>query len=209
MLNGGLSLSAWAQAWACLSLCRENTTTGSVLTTTIVFETHATTEDNETGVATGWHPGRLSASGRQQARELGDRRRSDGIAVVFTSDLHRAIETADIAFGGSNIPILHDWRLRECDYGDLNGAPADEVHGDRAAYLHSTYPNGESWRQAVERAARFLPDLSPPWKGTRCLVIGHIATRWALEHYLKGRSLEDLATDEFVWQEGWEYALPD
>lgn len=86
------------------------------------------TVDNELGRATGWLPGELSAQGRIQARELGSRRRDDGIAAVFSSDLARAIETASIAFEGSGIPVLHDWRLRECDYGQLNGMPAEEMH---------------------------------------------------------------------------------
>jgi broad specificity phosphatase PhoE len=82
----------------------------------IVFETHSITEDNERGIATGWHPGRLSDAGRVLARELGDRRRRDGIELVFSSDLRRAVETAEIAFGATSIPILHDWRLRGCNY---------------------------------------------------------------------------------------------
>jgi broad specificity phosphatase PhoE len=49
----------------------------------IVFESHSTSEDNEAGRATGWLPGRLSAAGRAQAAELGERRRDDGIAAVF------------------------------------------------------------------------------------------------------------------------------
>jgi broad specificity phosphatase PhoE len=56
-----------------------------------------TSEDNETGIATGWLPGRLSDIGRQQARELGARRRADRPVAVFTSDLSRAVETAEIA----------------------------------------------------------------------------------------------------------------
>ncbi|MDI5938350.1 histidine phosphatase family protein, partial [Micromonospora sp. DH15] len=88
------------------------------MSTRIVFETHSWSEDNDRGVATGWLPGRLSARGRALAAELGDRRRHDGIAAVFTSDLRRAVETAEVAFGGTGIPVLYDWRLRECDYGD-------------------------------------------------------------------------------------------
>ena len=83
----------------------------------VVFETHSTTVDNEEGRATGWLPGQLSERGRAQARELGQRRVNDGITAVFTSDLARAAETASAAFGGSALPVLHDWRLRECDYG--------------------------------------------------------------------------------------------
>ncbi|KPV48542.1 hypothetical protein SE17_37515, partial [Kouleothrix aurantiaca] len=64
------------------------------MATQIVFETHSLSEDNERGSATGWHAGRLSAQGRALAAELGGRRRDDGIAAVFTSDLGRALETA-------------------------------------------------------------------------------------------------------------------
>jgi 2,3-bisphosphoglycerate-dependent phosphoglycerate mutase len=81
----------------------------------VVFETHAASEDNETGIATGWLPGRLSAAGCEQARELGERRREDGLAVVFVSDLGRAVETAEIAFAGSSLPVVTDERLRECN----------------------------------------------------------------------------------------------
>jgi len=88
----------------------------------IVFETHSMSEDNERGIATGCLPGRLSGRGRSLARELGARRRDDGLAAVFTSDLARAVETAAIAFAGSSLPVHPDPRLRECDYGDLNGA---------------------------------------------------------------------------------------
>jgi len=66
----------------------------------IVFETHSTSEDNERGVATGWLPGALSLTGREQSVALGARRRDQSFAVVFTSDLRRAVETAELAFAG-------------------------------------------------------------------------------------------------------------
>ncbi|GAA2645603.1 hypothetical protein GCM10010399_94230 [Dactylosporangium fulvum] len=49
-------------------------------------------EDNERGIATGWLHGRLCARGRVNAAELGRRRRDDGIAAVFASDLRRAAQ---------------------------------------------------------------------------------------------------------------------
>lgn len=138
---------------------------------------------------------------------MGDRRRHDGINTVFTSDLHRAVETVQIAFAGSNVPVLHDWRLRECDYGDCNGSPVSEFHGARRRHLDQPYPGGESWRQAVARVGGFLDDLPGRWKGRRVLVVGHTATRWAFDHLLAGASLEDLVDAPFAWQEGWEYCL--
>lgn len=173
----------------------------------VVFETHSTTVDNEQGRATGWQPGQLSERGRAQARELGQRRADDGIAAVFTSDLARATETASAAFGGSAVPVLQDWRLRECDYGRRNGMPVTELHAGRREHLDRPYPGGESWRGAVTRVGRFLADLPLRWSGQRVLVIGHTATRWGLEHYLRDARLEDLADGGFAWQAGWEYLL--
>ncbi|HSR85945.1 MAG TPA: histidine phosphatase family protein [Streptosporangiaceae bacterium] len=171
----------------------------------IVFETHSTSEDNENGIATGWLPGRLSALGREQAAELGKRRRDYRIAAVFSSDLARARETADIAFGMTTIPVLLDWRLRECDYGLLNGSPAADVHSRRAERIDSPYPGGESWREATARVASFVANLPQRWAGQRILLIGHVATRWGLDSSLLGVALEDLAAATFAWQPGWEY----
>jgi 2,3-bisphosphoglycerate-dependent phosphoglycerate mutase len=173
----------------------------------IVYETHATTEDNEGGRATGWLPGDLSEAGRQQAADLGIRRRDDGIAAVFSSDLRRAVQTAEIAFAGADIPILLDWRLRECDYGQRNGMPVADVHAIRGDFLDVPYPDGESWRQATGRMRSFSADLSPRWNGKRVLLIGHVATKWGLDHAINGVPLETLVGEEFIWQEGWEYRL--
>jgi 2,3-bisphosphoglycerate-dependent phosphoglycerate mutase len=177
------------------------------MTVSVVFETHSTTLDNEQGRATGWLPGELSERGRDQARALGRRRVEDGVAVVLCSDLARAAETARIAFGAGPVRVLHDWRLRECDYGSRNGMPATELHAGRAEHLDVPYPGGESWRQAVARVGWFLDDLPRRWPAERVLVIGHVATRWGLDHWLAGVPLEQLAAEEFGWREGWEYLI--
>lgn len=99
----------------------------------IVFETHSISEDNETGHASGCRHSRLSPRGCVLAGELGARRRNDGLAAVFASDLGRARETAEVAFPDGIVPILQDWRLRECDYGLRNGMPAEELHQNRGS----------------------------------------------------------------------------
>jgi broad specificity phosphatase PhoE len=174
----------------------------------IVFETHALSEDNEDGIATGWLAGRLCARGRANAAEMGRRRRDDGIAAVFTSDLRRAVETAEIAFGETDIPILHDWRLRECDFGTRNGSPASDIRLDRVDYCDRPYPGGESHGQAVRRVAGFLADLPTRWTGRRVMLIGHVATYRGLEHVVNGLAVRELVEAGFEWRaDGWEYRL--
>jgi broad specificity phosphatase PhoE len=116
----------------------------------VVYETHATSTDNEAGIATGWRGGELSATGRRQARELGGRRRGTGLEAVFTSDLTRAV---------------------------------------------------------VDRVSAFLTEIRLEFEGRRVLLIGHAATRWALDHLLDGADLETLLCAPFDWQEGWTYHL--
>jgi broad specificity phosphatase PhoE len=171
--------------------------------TTVVFETHSTSEDNEAGIATGWLGGALSRAGRAQAVQLGERRRHDGIELVVASDLNRSMQTASIAFQGGAIPLRVDWRLRECDYGELTGMPRALLDEQRVRRIDEPWPGGESWRQAVARVDSFLLEL----RAGRVLLIGHVATRWALDHRVHGRPLEELAAEDFDWRPGWEYEL--
>lgn len=173
----------------------------------LVFETHSLTVDNERGVATGWLGGALSDRGRMLAAELGARRRDDAIDVVLCSDLARAVETARLAFGESDVPVVLDWRLREIDYGELNGAPVATIERERRGRVDTAFPGGESYREAVARVAGVLDDLRRGRPGRRILLIGHTATRWALDHLLDGKPLEELVGEPFDWREGWEYTV--
>ena len=174
----------------------------------LIFETHSISTDNERGIATGWNQGRLSAQGNQLAAELGRRDLIVPPAVVFTSDLARAVETAEIAFGPTGITVQRDARLRECNYGELNGRPAEEIEEQRADRIDSPFPGGESYRQVAHRVGEFLAELSETWEGQRVVVIGHAATKWALDLLLDGVPFEQNVNTPFEWQEGWHYTVP-
>lgn len=173
---------------------------------------HSTTEDNEAGIATGWLPGRLSAQGRQLAADLADGRRRAAVDAVFTSDLNRALETVELTFGRDPVvPVLHDWRLRECDFGDLNGADVALVHAERLRFLDEPYPAGESWRQAIDRVGRFIADLSTRWGGATVTVFGHASSLYGFPHLLQGRPIEDILEHGIPWQDdwaGWNFTAP-
>jgi broad specificity phosphatase PhoE len=173
----------------------------------IIYETHATTTDNEAGISTGRLHGRLSAQGRREARELGERRRGQDIAAVFSSDLLRSVETARIAFPDGRPPLHQDARLRECDYGDLNGGPSSAVAARRARHIDEPFPGGQSYREVLAATASFLDDLAAHWDGTRVLLIAHTANQWSLDCLLAGARLQDLLEAPFTWRPGWIYTL--
>jgi broad specificity phosphatase PhoE len=161
----------------------------------LIFVTHSTSTDNEAGVASGHRDVSLSALGREQAAEMGQRFSPD---VVYCSDLKRAIETAEIAFGTFHA----DPRLREQDYGERTGASSKELEVERLATVEEPFPGGESLRDVAARVAAFLEDV--PRDGT-VLVIGHRATKLAFDHLLGGLTLEDAVNARYEWQPAWVY----
>jgi broad specificity phosphatase PhoE len=127
---------------------------------------------------------------------------------VLSSNLGRAVETTQIAFAGSGIRIYLDWRLRECNYGELNATPVAELDARRRRHLDEPFPRGESYRDVVRRKESFLGDVARMLDGRRIVVIGHAATHLALDHLVRDVALEGLLDAPFAWQEGWLYVLP-
>jgi broad specificity phosphatase PhoE len=173
----------------------------------LVFESHATSLDNETGLASGWFDVVLSSTGEEQARMLGARRRDDHLAVVFCSDLSRSFRTAEIAFGDRSLPIIRDARLRECDYGDLTRRATSEIEQRRLLHLVDPFPNGESYQQVVDRVSGWLSEAMHYIDAGTVLMIGHRATFYALEHLLNRVTLHEAVTSPWTWQPGWTYNL--
>jgi broad specificity phosphatase PhoE len=175
----------------------------------LIYETHSRTIDNERGIATGWLQGELSASGRDFAVELGQRWQDSQLAAVYTSDLRRAVQTAQIAFADRGVQVISDGRLRECNYGALNGMPVARLEAGRAQHVDTPYPDGQSYRQVVDQMRSFLRDVAPRHQNETILLIAHSANRWALQCLLEGQLLEALLDAPFDWQPGWRFTVPD
>lgn len=89
----------------------------------------------------------------------------------------------------------------------MTGAPAARIHAERPTRVKTPFPGGESLQDVTERARSFLEDLARDFDGKRVVVIGHTATKSALDHLLSGFSLEDAGSAPFTWQPGWGYVL--
>lgn len=174
--------------------------------TTIIFTAHATTIDNELQVATGHADVELSALGLQQAKELGEYYAAAHFAAIFCSDLQRSYKTAELAFG-DKFPIIKDERLRECDYGDLSRQPKQIIEDEKMLRIATPFPNGESYQQTASRMKLFLADVLKNYAGKKVMIIGHRATQYGLEYWIKGIPLLDVVAAPWHWQPGWTYEL--
>jgi broad specificity phosphatase PhoE len=174
---------------------------------TIFFEAHGTSVDNEANRSSGHYDAELSSLGKKQARELGSRYEGRELGAVFCSDLRRAYETADIAFAERSTPIIRDMRIRECNYGDFNHRPDDEVVPYRGEHIKDPFPNGESYEQTNARMKIFLDQLSRDYSGKTVLIIGHRATQYALECFINKKTLQEAIAAPWQWQPGWVYQL--
>ncbi len=151
----------------------------------------------------------LAAVGFERARELGQHYVAETLDAVFYSDLQRAVETARLIFEGRGLPLVGDARLREYDYGELTQYPVERVEQEFLGRITEPFPRGESLVMVVERVGAFLRELFPAYDGQIIAIIGHRATRYALEYWCGERSLEEIVRTPWEWCEIpiWRYRL--
>ena len=122
---------------------------------------HGATAWSEAGRLCGWTDVPLSPLGRNQAGPLQPRLAANTFDGVWTSDLVRSSEFARLAAGQAKA----DRRLREIDFGDLEGrrwVECDRPTRDALArYDDFAAPGGESVSQMEERVGEFLSEIGP------------------------------------------------
>lgn len=161
----------------------------------IFLARHGETEWNRIGRWQGKTDIPLSEVGRAQARTLADRLRARGVTEIFTSDLSRARETAEIvaeALGVTRVSI--DPRLRERGFGCFEGLTREECaerHADDwARYLadrRATPTDAEPKEQVVARMLAAVTAVAEPSdRAGHVLVVSHGAAIRSLLHAITG-----------------------
>ncbi|MFX0015045.1 MAG: histidine phosphatase family protein [Promethearchaeota archaeon] len=179
----------------------------------IVYFVHGTTIDNEKNVATGWANSPLSDLGLKQTKQMSVRLKDIPFDIVFCSDLKRAIYSANIIWG-STVQIVHDIRLRECNYGDLTGMNTKKLGKIMKNHIEIPFPNGESYKGVEERIRNFLEDLKKNYSRKRVAILAHQAPQLALDVILKKKTWKEAINEDWrkkqpnEWKPGWTYFLP-
>ena len=151
---------------------------------------HGQTQWNVDGRAQGQSPFPipLTKEGCEQAEKLGERLSDKNIGIIYSSDLQRAMQTAQIIAEILNVSVVKDKRLREVDYGRLNGLyrlEMEDVYPDyRKCYddFSHPFPDGESLNQVAARFREFIEETAEkcPFETIGVSTHGHILMAFLL-----------------------------
>ena len=177
----------------------------------IIYFVHGTTTDNEKEISSGWSDVELSVLGIKQSIDLKEQTKDKKFDVVFCSDLQRAVKSAKLAWDGI-YPIIPDQRLRECNYGKLNGASSAIVEPmQEEECITNRFPEGESYEDVKARIADFLEFLKKNYDGKSVAIVAHKAPQLSLDVLLTGKTWKQAFAEDWrktkAWKPGWEYIL--
>lgn len=130
------------------------------------------------------HAGPLTALGRAQVRTTGEllQEAAPGAAIVVSSDLRRARESALIIAAALGLPVRCEPGLRERSFGDLEGRCLDDPFGDGTVGdaverlwtdPRHRAPGGESVLELHRRVRSTLARLAAAWPGAEIVVVTH------------------------------------
>lgn len=174
----------------------------------IIYFVHGTTTDNIEKLASGWNQAELSKKGIEQSIALREQINFDEIDLVISSDLKRAQDSANYVFENKK-EIFYDSRIRECNYGDLNGKSSELVKYEE--HISNPFPNGESLLDVEKRVRDFCDYLLENYDNKTIAIVAHKAPQLAIEVITMNKTWEQAINDDWrpkkQWQPGWRYEI--
>lgn len=155
---------------------------------------HGQSAGNAEGRFGGHGPTPLSALGEKQALKTAKVLSKEGISAIYSSDLPRAIQTAEPLAKALDLPIHTSNAFRERHVGVLQGLTFDESKeqfpNDYYALvnrnLHHVITNGESYRHLLRRITAKLNDVLRDHAGERIAIFSHTGAICFLTLHLVG-----------------------
>lgn len=149
--------------------------------TQLLLVRHGITEYNNDRRFMGYSDIGLSAIGRQQIGRLGNYLKDEKIDAVYASDLKRTMMSAQIIIGKRDLNIIPCSELRELNYGICEGLTFGEISRDypdvAEKCVHFTldleFPQGERFREFIDRSSTFLERLKKHKSRDTILVVSH------------------------------------
>lgn len=150
-------------------------------TTTFYIVRHGQTEANVNNLVQGHLESPLSSSGKKQIKKLARQLKNIPFDYIFSSDLKRAKQTADILAETIKLPINTTTQLRERFYGKFEGMKNNEFLNlyknwgklsDDERWNHRL-ENEETQQEIYKRFINFLNIKTSEFKGKNILIVCH------------------------------------
>ena len=166
---------------------------------------HGQSAGNAEGRFGGHGPTPLSKLGEEQAEMTAKLLAREGINVIYSSDLHRAVQTAEPLSKLTGLPINSTSAFRERNVGVLEGLTFDESKQtfpkDYYALVnrnvHHVITNGESYRHLLRRSTNEMWDILRKHIGGRIVIFSHTGAICFLTLHLMGAIRRD--TKQTPW----------
>ncbi|OHA07816.1 MAG: hypothetical protein A2934_02915 [Candidatus Sungbacteria bacterium RIFCSPLOWO2_01_FULL_47_10] len=136
----------------------------------------------------------LTLAGKTQIERASRILAKERIDLIFSSDLERAKETAEIVRSVIKKPVSYHAELRDYNIGDYHGMKVEEFHKIFQSTLEKfdrIVPGGESWSDVRKRMAQFVFGLEKKYEGKKILIISHGDPLWLLNASFEGISREE------------------
>ena len=136
----------------------------------------------------------LTDKGREQVKEAAKILKDKHVDLIFSSDILRARQTAEIVGGALRLKPKFDRRLREIDAGSFNGKTLkewDDYFKAEKRSIPNSVPGGETYADVLKRVWDFLQDVYKKYHDKVILIVSHQCPLWILENHVKGFSLEE------------------
>ena len=151
------------------------------MTNTIYIVRHGQTEWNLLGKTQGHGNSDLTPKGIEQAELLADSMTKYPIDYIYSSDLGRAYQTAEIIGNKLNIEVEKTEALREMNFGTWEGRIIkDIIEEDPELYKMwrnephlAKIPQGETLSQIKERTDAFIKEINEKYDGKHIVLVTH------------------------------------
>lgn len=114
------------------------------------------------------------------------------IDLIYSSDIPRTKQTAEIISEELGLEVIFDKRLRDTDFGIFAGKHKNDYFSffaDPIERFTRRPPEGESWNDVRERVIGFLKDIDKKYRNKNILLVSHADPIWLLGGMAAG--LED------------------
>jgi broad specificity phosphatase PhoE len=148
---------------------------------TLLLVRHGESVWNAEGRVQGHQDSRLSERGREQSRLAAEHLSRLSIGAIYSSDLGRAQETADMIAAPHGLTVATASALRERNYGVLEGQTVEDAARTQGIWflpwqadrLNSSPPGGERQPEMCQRVVEALRAIARAYPGQTVVVVTH------------------------------------